>query len=95
MKNTILTTLLFLITSVVFAQKTAEEFFNAGFSKYEKEDFDGAVIDFDKGIKLNPNVPNAYYLRALCKIKYESTAAVIPDFDKAIALNPKFTEAYL
>jgi len=36
---------------------------------------------------LNPDNPDIYYERGVCKINLGQTAASIADFDKAIALN--------
>lgn len=55
---------------------------------------DEAIEAYDKAIKLNPTVAQAYYNRGVSKSNNMDFEAAIKDFDSAIELNPKYTEAY-
>lgn len=44
---------------------TAENFFVQAMDKYDKADFDGAIVDFSQGIQLKPDYAQAYMGRAM------------------------------
>ena len=46
-----------------------EFYFDRGFDKGEKGDHNGAISDFTKAIKINPEYPEAYYNRGVAKRK--------------------------
>lgn len=54
-----------------------------------------ALKDFDQSIKLNPNVPLAYYNRGTAYVKLEDWKKARKDFDSAIVGRPDYTDAYL
>ena len=45
----------------------AQIYLNAGTSKYNSEDFDGAIENLSKALEINPNLFDAYRFRG-CKI---------------------------
>ena len=65
-----------------------------GNAKYNKGDLDGAILDWDKAIELNPKYADAYYNRGIAKSDKGDLDGAILDYDKAIELNPKFALAY-
>ncbi len=65
-----------------------------GCAKFNLDDFIGAVCDFDKVIKNNPNSDVTYFNRGKAyDCLYEYTKA-INDYGMAIELNSHFSEAY-
>ena len=90
MKHYILITLFLLTSSIVFSQ-TAKEYFDMGDSKYDLEDYIGAIKDYSKAIEINPNFADAYYNRGNAK---STEKGAIADYSKAIGINPNYADAY-
>ena len=90
MKHYILITLFLLTSSIVFSQ-TAKEYFDMGDSKYDLEDYIGAIKDYSKAIEINPNFADAYYNRGRAK---STEKGAIADYSKAIGINPNYADAY-
>jgi tetratricopeptide (TPR) repeat protein len=74
--------------------QTAEEHFNQGSEKLKAQNFQEAVSDYDKAIKLNPNHGDAYKDRGFAKIYLADLNGALADLNKAIELNPKQEETY-
>ena len=74
-------------------QKTAEEYFEAGAHLADnKQDYDGAIDQFNKALTLNPGMAAAYYGRGTAyNLKGMNTRA-ITDLNKSIELG--FVQAY-
>jgi tetratricopeptide (TPR) repeat protein len=74
---------------------TADDYFLAAYQKDEKNDFRGALADYDRAISLAPKFANAYYNRGLLKYqKLNDLQGALADFNQAISLNPKSALAY-
>ncbi|MCX6165821.1 MAG: hypothetical protein NTU73_13335 [Ignavibacteriae bacterium] len=65
------------------AQLLSKAIVLAGTGKFKE-----SMIDLDKVITLNQNIPDAYLYRALCKLQLGDVPNSIPDFDKTIELAP-------
>lgn len=78
----------------IVQKNDAEEVFREGMNKIEQGDFKGAIDDFTAVLKLNPNVPDAYYFRGLARDLLEDNEEAIKDYSEAIRLDPKNTYAY-
>lgn len=74
--------------------QTAEEYFQRGGVKIGSKDYEGALIEFNNGIKLNPNYPKAYNTRGLIKYMLKDFKGAMVDFDKTIELDPEYSDAY-
>ena len=66
--------------------KTAKDFYDSGYKKaYESNwDFKGAIEDYTKAIKLDPNYEEAYFQRANAKHSLKDYYGAISDYNKAI-----------
>ena len=63
--------------------QTAEEFFEKGIAKYDLQDYEGAISDFNKAIEINPNNAEAYYNRGFAKINLGQKDSGCLDLSKA------------
>jgi tetratricopeptide (TPR) repeat protein len=69
-------------------------YMSRGLIKIEKEDFAGALRDFDMAIYLDPNNAFAYQNRGMVKQQLESYEAAIMDYNKAIDIDKQMASAY-
>src|SRR6266404_5146920 len=74
--------------------KQAERYYESGLKKQHEGDLDGAIADYSRAIKLNPNYTEAYNNRGNLKGAKEDHDWAIADFDHAIELDPKHTISY-
>jgi tetratricopeptide (TPR) repeat protein len=65
-----------------------------GLMKEGVEDWQGALLDYSKALKINSEYANAYNNRGNIKLKLADYPGAIIDYDQAIALNHRFVEAY-
>ncbi len=66
----------------------AEDFNKLGIKKAEEGDFERALENLDRAIKLNPDYADAYNNRASVRHELRDDAGAIEDYTKAILLNP-------
>ena len=85
-----------ILISIGFAAKaqTAEEYFNKGYLKAELNDFKGAIVEYTKSIKIDPNDAETYYNRGVSKRNLKDFKGAILDYTKAIELDPNKIDAY-
>ena len=70
-------------------------YFAAGIQKYRQGDYQGALADFDRAIKLDPKYAIAYYGRGFLKAdKLQDSQSALADFNSAIELDPNNAVAY-
>ncbi|MFM2429932.1 MAG: hypothetical protein RLZZ511_1145 [Cyanobacteriota bacterium] len=81
-------------SQVTANNKGAEEFFKKGLEKYNKQDYEGAIADYDQAIKLNPNYAEAYIYRGIARRALGDNNGAIADYDQAIKLKPDYATAY-
>ena len=70
------------------------EFYNKrGNEKYDAEDYKGAIKDYTKAIKINPQYGDAYYNRGFAKENLKDFEGAISDYTEAIEIYPKGEDA--
>jgi tetratricopeptide (TPR) repeat protein len=81
----------------LFAQnKEAEDFYKSGLKKIVGTfDYQGAIEDFNKAIKLKPNFAEAYHSRGYAKYRLSDLRGSISDDNQAIKLKPNYVDAYM
>lgn len=60
--------LVLVLPSITFGQSQATVFFDRGFAKQFKSDYDGAIADYSKCIKLEPQNTRAYSNRGIARM---------------------------
>jgi len=60
-----------------------------GKSFYKVRNIDSAIFYFNKAINLDNTSDDAYFRRALCKLKLKDNEGAIADYRSAIRINPK------
>lgn len=86
-----------LLLSPVFncwSQIDVEALLDEGYEYYEQSQFNQAIVVFSKVISMEPSIPEAYFLRGICRHSIDDVKASIADMEKAIALDPEYLEAY-
>ena len=73
--------------------ESAEIYFKLGNQKLDSEDYKGAISDFTKAIKINPQYGDAYYNRGLAKENLKDFEGAISDYTEAIEIYPKGVDA--
>ncbi len=89
----LLTILVVIISATSFGQ-TADDYIKSGIEKYSSKDFEGAIKDYTKAIKVNEDSRDGYFNRGICEWALQDFESAKKDFDKTIQLDPKFAKAY-
>lgn len=69
--------------------KAAKGYFAKAGSKFNSQDYKGAVEYYNKVIELDSKYPQAFYMRADSKFKLEDYKGAFEDFDSAIGVDPE------
>jgi tetratricopeptide (TPR) repeat protein len=72
----------------------AEKLLNRGIARIEDHEFDRAIDDFNRVLKINPQNVTAYYHRGVAYDRKGYYDKAIADYTKAIQINPRATIAY-
>lgn len=70
------------------------EFYDRGLAKARDRDYEGAIKEFDRVLRIDPNFVEAYYRRGLAKFDSGNLEGALADFTQALALNPDWLEVY-
>ena len=70
-----------------------EDLLTSGQAKLDKNDHEGALADYDRAIRLQPDLAAAYFGRGLVLSKQGKANAAVADLSKALELDPNMTDA--
>src|SRR5215213_1855269 len=73
---------------------TANAYNNRGLVRFKKDDFSGAIEDFDQALKIRPGLADIYMNRAAALRGLGDIEAALNDLDHAILLKKDFYEAF-
>jgi tetratricopeptide (TPR) repeat protein len=73
----------------------ADDYLAAGLEKERKNDYQGALLEYDRAIEANPRYAEAYVGRGFANYKLGEKSPALTDFNTAIVLNPKLARAYV
>lgn len=87
------TLVMFCFLSTSFGQ-TADEYLKSGIEKHSSQDYEGAIKEYSKAIKIDKNLRDGYFNRGICELGLKDLKSAKKDFDKTIELDPTFIKAY-
>ncbi len=81
------------------SQNSPSHYFKNGNAKYSLKDYQGAINDYKKAIKLKPEYADAWYGKAICESILSKYDDALTDFNKAAEIDPSnkdiiFNRAY-
>ncbi len=72
-----------------------KDYYLRGLAKANKEkDYIGAIMEYNRAIKLNPNLKGVFFARAISKNELEDYRGAISDYNKDIEITPQNPGAY-
>ena len=74
--------------------KAAELYIWRGNTRYNKKDYDNAIIDYNKAIDINPNYELAFYNRGSAWVAKKEYDKAIADYTKIIKPNSEYADTY-
>ncbi|MGB3512454.1 MAG: tetratricopeptide repeat protein [Microcoleaceae cyanobacterium] len=69
-------------------------FFQRGLTKYEQQNYQGALEEFNQALEINPDHTDAYIYRGDVKEKLEDDRGAIADYNQAINIDATHPKAY-
>ena len=82
------------IISIFLLHQSADALLDTGYSQYEQGIHREAIKSFSRVIDLDPNNPEAYFLRAMSFQSIQWTELAIADLKQAIILKADYAEAF-
>lgn len=92
--NVIIVLFFLSLSSCESKKSKALKYLHDGKNKLAYSDIKGAKIDFDKAVKLYPNLAEAWFYRGNVWFNMSITDSAISNYSKAIQIKPDFAEAY-
>jgi len=83
-----------LCASFAFAADQSSDLGEKGVTAFKQGDYDKAIDDFSRAVRLNTNYVGAYYFRGLAYMAKSQYDNSISDFSRALALNTNYADAY-
>lgn len=71
-----------------------QEFYNLGLEKIRQGDLAGAIKEFSRALKVNPEFVDAYYKRAITHFDSGDFKAAVEDYDRVLQIDPDNINAY-
>jgi len=97
MRKKIVFAALFLLcygTATVYGQTVAEKAYNSGDAALDQKNYDKAITEFTKVIKLEPSNSGAYHNRCLAYVNKKQYEKAITDCNQAIRFDPDYAYTY-
>ncbi len=94
MKKSVILFPLLLLVTFSYSQ-TAKKLLKAGYSKFEKKDYQGAIVDYTKAIEFDSNFAEAYYNRGFTKNILKDYQGAIADYTKTIEIDSNSIDSYI
>ncbi|MGL5059760.1 MAG: tetratricopeptide repeat protein [Microcoleus sp.] len=88
----------FVSSSQTHSKKLMEqeyEFYQRGLEKVQQQDFQTALREFDRALRIDSKFVDAYYQRAICHFDLGNFSAAISDCTQALQLQPQRADIYL
>lgn len=73
---------------------TPKDYLDKGKKELDKKNYNEALVQFDKAIKIDTANGDAYSFRGMTKYHLKDLKGAINDYDKAVNLIPGFGEVY-
>ena len=83
-----------IISLIVGCQEEYEKFEDLGDSKTGNKDYEGAIIEYTKAIKSNPEISDLYNKRGIAKAYNSDFQGAIDDCSKALDVADRFSQYY-
>jgi len=74
--------------------KEAQECFQKGINYFREKKYDLAIAEFEKALKIDPNLAEGYYGLGYAYCSKNQCEASLAYFQKAIELSPNYVDAY-
>jgi 1-deoxy-D-xylulose 5-phosphate reductoisomerase len=81
-------------TEIENKQIEFNDFYQRGLAKYEQQDYQSALAEFDRAIEINSSHIDAYIYRGNAKDKLEDYEGAIADYNQAIKIDSTHPKAY-
>lgn len=93
-KELTLVFLAIILSQICFAQLNINSFIFRGKNDISNQQYSSAINNFNKIIKVKPELVEPYFLRGIAKYNLGDFRGADSDFTKVIELNPFFADAY-
>jgi tetratricopeptide (TPR) repeat protein len=96
MKSRLLPLLLLICLAVACTSKKekAQQHFKSGKTQFYRNDWNGALEEFNKAVEYDPSFDQAWYFRGNVKFSLTDLQGAMEDYNTCIELNSGFAEAY-
>jgi len=84
-----------LSNQALLIRKSDVAYFYRGIARYDLGDRQGAIVDYNQAIAINPQYADAYSNRGIAKAVLGDKQGAIADFNQAIAIIPLYAGAYV
>ncbi len=68
--------------------------YQRGIMRLKQKNYQGAIVNFERAIALNPELSEAYYHRGIAYGKLQEYKLAIDDFNRTLEIKPRWAEAY-
>ncbi len=73
---------------------TAKAYTSRALARFGQKDYDGAMADLNRAIRIHPGLAEAYLDRGAVRFAQGDREGAVADWDRALQVNPNLAEAY-